>query len=273
MNRLRACLLALGMSALVFAPSADAVVGGHDVPDGKYPYVAYVSIDGGLFACTGTLADPTHVITAGHCSSVTGPVAATPIGLPGQFIEVWLNSNKAHMGEGLHVLVDQVDVHPDYLFVNNQSGVPTDPSGHDVAILTLADTVNLPTVKVAGKGEDALWAPGTKATVAGFGITCEDCDVPDVMQEAQVPIATDAFATNAYGSSYEPETMLPAGYPQGGKDTCSGDSGGPLMVPAAGGTLRLAGDTSWGQGCAEPGFPGIYGRLGAPSMRDWIKSI
>ena len=55
-------------------------------------------------------------------------------------------------------------------------------------------------------------------------------------------------------------------------DTCQGDSGGPLLVPA-GSRMRLVGDTSYGAGCAEPGFPGVYGRLADATLREWIRSI
>jgi secreted trypsin-like serine protease len=92
------------------------------------------------------------------------------------------------------------------------------------------------------------------------------------MQEAQVPITTDAYAAGAYGSSFDPRTMLGAGFPQGGVDTCQGDSGGPLLVPTSTGELRLAGDTSFGDGCAQPGKPGIYGRLGDTALREWVRS-
>jgi secreted trypsin-like serine protease len=268
MTRIRACLLALVASAC-FAPNAHAVVGGNDASPGEYPYAAYVLIDF-AFACTGTLVDPTHVITAGHCSSITGAAVATPVGQPGQLVEVYLNSIRAHEFEGQYAPVKQVHVHPDYLFTNNPSGFPLDPSPNDVAILELAEPVNLPTVKVAGRGEEGLWAPGTTATIAGFGQTGDGS--PDVLQEARVPITTDAYAANAYGDRWESRSMLAAGFPQGGVDTCQGDSGGPLLVPGPNG-FRLAGDTSWGEGCAEPGKPGVYGRVGGAHLREWIRSV
>jgi secreted trypsin-like serine protease len=261
MTLLRTLFATLALTA-AFAPSAHAVVGGQDASEGEYPYVAYITIDK-LFACTGTLVDPTHVVTAGHCSSITGAVAATPIGQPGQAIDVQLNSIRAHEGEGQSAAVSQVHVHPDYVFLN-------DPS-YDVAVLELAEPVDLPTVKVAGASEEGLWAPGTLATVAGFGVTEEGGDTPDVLQEAQVPITTDAYAAGAY-DSFENRTQIGAGYPEGGVDTCQGDSGGPLLVPG-GGSFRLAGDTSYGDGCARPGKPGIYGRVGDDTLREWIRSV
>jgi trypsin len=264
MTLLRMLLLALALTALA-APSAHAVVGGNDASPGEYPYVAHVTIDK-LFQCTGTLVDPTHVVTAGHCSSISGVAVATPIGQPGQAIDVRVNSIKAHDGEGQLAPVSRVIVHPNYVFTNSPS--------YDVAVLELASPVSgVPTVKVAGRGEESLWAPGTMATVAGFGVTEEGGDQPDVLQEAQVPITTDAYAANAYPGDFENQTQIGAGFPEGGVDTCQGDSGGPLMVPATGGGFRLVGDTSYGDGCARPGKPGIYGRLGDTTLREWIRSV
>ena len=126
-------------------------------------------------------------------------------------------------------------------------------------------------MKIAGRGEESLWAPGTMADIAGFGTTEEGGDTPDTMQEAKVPITTDAYAQNAYPNDWDGATMLGAGFPQGGVDTCQGDSGGPLLVPGPSGSLRLVGDTSFGEGCARPGKPGIYGRLGDTKLREWIR--
>jgi len=260
MTRPRALLLALAL-CLIPAQSARAVVGGHAVPSGKYPYVAYITIDS-AFACTGTLVTPTIVVTAGHCSSITPGMASIPVGQPGQAIDVSVGSNKP--GAGQHPGVDHAIVNSNYNILNGDS--------YDVSLLALASPVNLPTVKVAGRGEESLWKPGTMATIAGFGVTKEGGDPPAVMQEAQVPITTDAYAAGAYGTSFDPTTMLAAGFPKGGVDTCQGDSGGPLLVPAPNGALRLAGDTSWGDGCARPGKPGVYGRLGDSTLREWIRA-
>ena len=64
--------------------------------------------------------------------------------------------------------------------------------------------------------------------------------------------------------------MLCAGYPQGGTDTCQGDSGGPLLARALDGSLRLVGATSFGDGCAQPGKPGVYARVAEGPIRAFV---
>lgn len=49
----------------------------------------------------------------------------------------------------------------------------------------------------------------------------------------------------------------------GGQDACSGDSGGPLVI-----NNTLIGITSWGKGCGQPEYPGVWTRV--PRIRDWI---
>ncbi len=81
-----------------------------------------------------------------------------------------------------------------------------------------------------------------------------------LLQKATVPIVSDAKCAAAYGTSFDAATMVCAGYDQGGTDTCQGDSGGPLVVAG-----KLAGITSWGEGCARPGKYGVYTRVSAVS--------
>lgn len=64
------------------------------------------------------------------------------------------------------------------------------------------------------------------------------------------------------------DDQLAAGKYAGGKDSCWGDSGGPLTVENAHGEEVLAGVVSWGIGCAERRLPGIYARVS--ELRGWI---
>jgi secreted trypsin-like serine protease len=65
--------------------------------------------------------------------------------------------------------------------------------------------------------------------------------------------------------------MVCAGEVYGLKDSCSGDSGGPLMVPDAQGTLVQAGTVSWGFLCGVPTQYGVYGRIGDDPLNGWIR--
>lgn len=57
--------------------------------------------------------------------------------------------------------------------------------------------------------------------------------------------------------------MLCAGYASGGKDACQNDSGGPLVEDST-----IVGIVSWGNGCAQADYPGVYTDIGA--LRGWI---
>jgi secreted trypsin-like serine protease len=258
----RPLLLALASLGLL-TPSAPAIVGGTDVPEGERGYVAFITIDQ-VASCTGTLVTPTFVVTAGHCSNLgTGTPVNVPIGKAGQEIEVTLGSVKRDDPAGEKPAVKRVIVHPDYVFTENGG------SSYDVALLELATPSKQTPVQIVAKGEEALFAPGTMAQIAGFGLTEENGSSASTMQQAEVPITTDEYAKGAY-DSFEAGTQIGAGFPQGGVDSCQGDSGGPLLVKAPDGSLRLVGDTSYGDGCARAGKPGIYGRLGSDQMRDFI---
>jgi secreted trypsin-like serine protease len=238
-------------------------------------YVANIAI-GGSFGCTGTLIAPTWVLTAGHCGSLTGAISGglvpSPLGLPASAYDVKLDSVRADGTGAEDHAVKQVIVDSDYIVTNG--------AGNDVTLLELDNASRVPPMRIAATGERAIWAPGVLATVAGFGLTSQDAQqAPDRMQMADVPVQSDDACANAYpnglsssaaSGSFDAHTMLCAGYPQGGTDTCQGDSGGPLLAPAAKGTLRLVGATSFGEGCAQPGKPGVYARLAEGPIRTFV---
>jgi trypsin len=143
--------------------------------------------------------------------------------------------------------------------------------GSDISLLTLTKASSKAPVKVAGAADRSIWSPDTLETIAGWGTTTEGGDTPAVLQEAQVPITTDAYCAGAY-SNFDPQTMVCAGFPQGGVDTCQGDSGGPMFGTSTAGGLRVVGSTSFGDGCARPGKPGVYARVADAPLREWIRS-
>jgi trypsin len=258
MKLLRRLLMTSALAGAALATAAApslAIVGGHATANGAYPSVAEITF-GNAFLCTGTLISPTYVLTAGHCGSVTGDAVASPASWPAPLITVRIGNDNADTG-GEVVPVSRAIVEPNYL-IN---------SGYDITLLQLSRaSVKTPT-KVAGTGDTGLWSAGTSEKIVGWGTTSEGGNTPSHLQEAQVPITTDAYCGGAY-SDFDPKTMICAGFPQGGTDTCQGDSGGPMF----GAGNLVVGATSFGEGCARPGKPGVYARVGDATLREWIRS-
>merc|ERR1712027_104024 len=94
---------------------------------------------------------------------------------------------------------------------------------------------------------------GTQCTVSGWGTTSEGGSLGKTLMKVTVPVVSDDDCRDAYGVSEIADSMICAGLEQGGKDSCQGDSGGPFMCGS-----QLSGVVSWGYGCAEAGYPGVY---------------
>ena len=257
MRRLLVVLAATAVMLAFAAAPSGAVVGGRDASPGEYPSVAEITF--GPFLCTGTLIAPNWVLSAGHCGSVTGAAVATPASWPAALIDVRIGS--VEPGGGEHVPVSRVVMNPNYLLT----------SGYDISLLQLSRPSLKTPSKVAGASERDLWDPGDLETIVGWGATEEGGDLPDRLQEGEVPITTDPFCADAY-DDFDPVTMVCAGFPEGGVDTCQGDSGGPMFGRTTGGVLRVVGATSFGEGCARPGKPGVYARVADAELRSWIAS-
>jgi secreted trypsin-like serine protease len=251
---LAALVTAAALLSAAAAPSS-AVVGGHDASPGEFRSVAEITF--GPFLCTGTLVAPNWVLTAGHCSSVTGAVVASPASWPPPLIDVRIGGVTQSDGEQRGV--SQVVMHPNYLLT----------SGYDISLLQLQQSSTMAPTQVAGPGERSTWTAGTLETIVGWGATSEGGELPDRLQAARVPITTDSYCAGAY-SDFDPRTMVCAGFPQGGVDTCQGDSGGPMFGKTSAGALRVVGTTSFGEGCARPDRPGVYARVAGDTLRPWI---
>ncbi len=191
---------------------------------------------------------------------MTGAAVSSPIAWPAPLIDVKIGGTND--GEGEDRTVSKVTIPPQYLL----------GMGSDISILKLSQPSSKAPVKVAGAADRNIWSAGTLETIVGFGTTSEGGDTADTLQEAQVPVTTDATCAGAY-DDFDPQTMLCAGFPQGGVDTCQGDSGGPMFGRDAGGALKVVGATSFGEGCARPGKPGVYARVGGTELREWIRSV
>ncbi|MBA2347819.1 MAG: serine protease, partial [Solirubrobacterales bacterium] len=254
-------LAAVGVAAAAAPSSASAIVGGSEVPAGKYPAIANVVISS-AFGCTGTLIAPNWILTAGHCSSLTGGLGiATPLAYPPSSFTATVGTVNASGAGGERVSVDRVVVPPSYLLT----------AGFDTSLLRLTKPAATPPTPVAGRGYEGLYAADVLTDVTGFGVTSEGGDAPARLQEVPIPVVGDAPCAAGNGS-FEARTQLCGGYAEGAKDSCQGDSGGPMLTETRGGLRFVVGTVSYGDGCARADSPGVYARVAADTLREFIRS-
>lgn len=86
-----------------------------------------------------------------------------------------------------------------------------------------------------------------------------------MLQSVVLPMVSRETCQKNYEKYFNvTETMICAGVE--GKDSCQGDSGGPLVV-----NDKLAGIVSFGAGCAQKEFPGVYTNIANPEVTDFVK--
>jgi secreted trypsin-like serine protease len=284
-------LCAIAAICLLCAPLAHAqspeprIVGGSTASISNYPWQAAVVISpakagGNAFNrqfCGGSLLTSRIVITAGHCVWDTDPdpgcvlvfCTEQQLHLDPDDVDVVLGrTTLSDTSQGAEIAVIGVYTNPSFQMHTGTDGVPS----NDISYLVLGSASAQTQIKIAGTDEGELWDAGSPAQITGWGSTTNPSGnhVND-LRAASVSIFPDTTCGAAYPGDFNSNSMLCAGVAGGGVDTCSGDSGGPLEAPIDGGGFRLVGVTSFGQGCGQSGFPGVYARVAGP-LRSQIQS-
>ncbi|KRT78395.1 Trypsin [Oryctes borbonicus] len=225
----------------------ERIVGGHNADLNEWPWIAAL-FNGGRQFCGGSLIDDVHILSAAHCVAhmSSWDVARLTVRLGDHNIRT--NTDTQHVEKKVKKIVRHRGFDPRTLY-------------NDIAILTLDTPVAFtkeirPICLPAG----STGHPGQTATVIGWGSLRESGPQPSVLQEVNIPIWSNSECRAKYGHAAPGgivDHMLCAG--QANKDSCSGDSGGPLMIND--GKWKQAGIVSWGIGCGKGQYPGVYTRV------------
>ena len=243
---------------LAAKPNAE-IVGGATAAAGRWPWQvalvqANISNNFNAQFCGGTLVDELFVVTAAHC--ITGNNRSVTRKAD---IRVLTGTHSLEAG-GTRRVVDQIVRHPNY------NGNTTD---FDIAVIKLTTAVPGKKARLLTAAQETeLAATSDRAVVTGWGSRTEGGSFPTKLQEVNLPIVsrTDCNDRNSYKGAITTRMMC-AG--QQGKDSCQGDSGGPLVVRDSQNRYEiLAGVVSWGIGCAQANYFGVYSRVAVLSA--WV---
>uniref|UniRef100_A0A8D0B6Z0 Transmembrane protease serine 7 n=1 Tax=Salvator merianae TaxID=96440 RepID=A0A8D0B6Z0_SALMN len=223
------------------------IVGGLDSQEGEWPWQASLHFAGVAY-CGASVISKEWLLSAAHCFQ--GNRLSDP--------RIWT----AHLGmrtQGKAKFVSTIKRIIVHEYYNSRN------YDYDIALLQLStpwhDTMKWLIQPICLPPATHRVHTGEKCWVTGWGQKQEtDDEISAVLQKAEVEIVDQTLCHSTYGLITA--RMLCAGIMSGKKDSCKGDSGGPLSCRSKGdGKWFLIGIVSWGYGCGRPNFPGVYTRV------------
>ncbi|KAI4457443.1 tryptase-related [Holotrichia oblita] len=219
------------------------IVGGVETTANAYPWMVYLTYSG-RFYCGASVINDRYILTAAHCIN----------GFPKERLAAtFLDHDRSTTYETKTFTrkIANILKHGGY-------GVGG-TFNNDIALLKLNEPLDF----------SGLVKP--VSIVTGWGATESTGQVSNVLREVDVPVISNMECrSTGYGRRIT-DNMICAGYPEGQKDACQGDSGGPMHI-ANNSLYSIIGVVSWGEGCAQANYPGVYTRVNRYITRSFFLS-
>ncbi|MEN9847686.1 MAG: hypothetical protein RL368_426 [Pseudomonadota bacterium] len=209
--------------------------------------------------CGASLIAADWLLTAAHCMEGESIYS----------LSAWIGDVDLSSLIAERIVLKRIIVHPQYK--NESDYIPPE---NDIALIQLARPATQNILHLSNAYNPASFTDNS-AVVLGWGTTSTyQSNYPLMLQQTTVPITSTALCNGIYVYNGKiTDSMVCAGFSQGGMDACQGDSGGPLVVQTAtdnGNVWQQIGIVSYGEGCAQPNRYGVYTRIS--SFENFIQS-
>ncbi|XP_017069084.1 trypsin epsilon [Drosophila eugracilis] len=220
------------------------IVGGYETSIEDHPYQVSLQRSGSHF-CGGSIYSHDIVITAAHCLQ----------SIEAKDLKVRVGSTYWRSGGSVHSV----------RAFRNHEGYNSRTMVNDIAIIRIESDLSFRSTIRAISIADSNPREGAIAVVSGWGTTeSGGSTIPDHLLAVDLEIVEYSRCRSSefgYGRKIK-DTMICAYSAH--KDACQGDSGGPLVSGN-----RLVGVVSWGYGCGDVRYPGVYADVA--HFHEWIE--
>nr|KAG5707306.1 hypothetical protein BaRGS_000080 [Batillaria attramentaria] len=228
------------------------IVGGTAAEVGEFPFLVPIKYSNGNQFCGGSIINERFVLTAAHCVPDGDPTGLMITA--GDYCTNIAEDSEYNIGVSRVILSDDWTG-------DNLAG--------DLALLELAAPLDLSSGLVGPiqLSDGGSCEEGT-LTVAGWGYTRSGGRSSLYPQKVDVDVVPLDTCRSQYAKETLYDSQICAASP--GSDSCQGDSGGPLFNLNCDSKPVLVGVVSWGYGCADARYSGVYTRVS--SYKDWINT-
>ncbi|XP_024123551.1 complement C1r-A subcomponent [Oryzias melastigma] len=245
------------------------ILGGRDAPPNTIPWQVLIissSRGGGMI-----IADK-WIMTAAHVLAYNGQQISKDsvrIYLGGTDVKTMMNSSLNPES----IYAESIYVHPGYDSNDDSS------YDNDIALIKLKNplTFRAAVMPVCLPAKDSSYMAGVMGQVSGFGIEKigNSTLLTNRLKYVHLPLVDDESCRDAFNYLKRKKlevkrltnNMFCAGTPEGGRDSCQGDSGSAFTL-TRNGQFWAAGIVSWGVGCGLQGAYGVYTKV--VEYLDWI---